>query len=78
MPKGYMQFFHGSVSLSSYELFSDLSKEFAISIGFHHQNITQEKKMEAQAKDIWKAPVEVEQEKSREEDFSEYLEDLFM
>ena len=34
--------------------------------------------MEAQAKDIWKAPVEVEQEKSREEDFSEYLEDLFM
>ena len=38
----------------------------------------QEKKMEAQAKDIWKAPVEVEQERSREEDFSEYLEDLFM
>ena len=34
--------------------------------------------MEAQAKDIWKAPVEVEQERSREEDFSEYLEDLFM
>ena len=34
--------------------------------------------MEEQAKDIWKAPVEVEQERSREEDFSEYLEDLFM
>ena len=34
--------------------------------------------MEEQAKDIWKAPVEVEQERSRDEDFSEYLEDLFM
>ena len=39
---------------------------------------SQEKKMEEQAKDIWKAPVEVEQERSRDEDFSEYLEDLFM
>ncbi len=38
----------------------------------------EEKQMEAKAKEIWKAPVEVEQEKTREEDFSEYLEDLFM
>lgn len=40
------------------------------------KNVQEEQ--EEQAKDIWKAPVEVEQERSREEDFSEYLEDLFM
>jgi protein FRA10AC1 len=38
----------------------------------------EEKKQEANAKEIWKAPLDVEQERSREEDFSEYLEDLFM
>jgi len=31
-----------------------------------------------QASDIWSAPVQIEQEKSRTEDFNEYLEDLFM
>ena len=30
------------------------------------------------ASEIWSAPVQIEQEKSREEDFSEYLEDLFV
>lgn len=37
-----------------------------------------EKKDAKKASEIWSAPVETEQEKSREEDFSEYLEDLFM
>ena len=30
------------------------------------------------ASEIWSAPIQIEQEKSREEDFSEYLEDLFL
>ena len=38
----------------------------------------EDKKLEKKASEIWSAPIEVEQEKSREEDFSEYLEDLFM
>ena len=38
----------------------------------------EEKVEEEKAKDIWSQPIQVEQEKSREEDFSEYLEDLFM
>ncbi|TRY63653.1 hypothetical protein TCAL_07956 [Tigriopus californicus] len=37
-----------------------------------------EKKDAKKASEIWSAPVETEQEKSREDDFSEYLEDLFM
>lgn len=31
-----------------------------------------------QASEIWSAPVQIEQEKSRAEDFNEFLEDLFM
>ncbi len=38
----------------------------------------EEERMEKEAKDIWSKPVEVEQERTREEDFSEFLEDLFM
>lgn len=38
----------------------------------------QEKKMDKKAKDIWSKPLQVEQEKTRDEDFSEYLEDLFL
>ena len=38
----------------------------------------EEKELEKKASDIWSAPLQVEQEKSREEDFSEYLEDLFL
>ncbi len=37
-----------------------------------------EEKQDKMAADIWSKPVEVEVERSREEDFSEYLEDLFM
>ena len=34
--------------------------------------------LEYQASEIWRAPIQLEQERSREEDFSEYLEDLFL
>jgi protein FRA10AC1 len=37
-----------------------------------------DKRLEKEAANIWSQPVEVEQEKSREEDFSEYLDELFM
>ena len=37
-----------------------------------------EVELEKKASEIWSAPIQVEQEKSREEDFSEYLEDLFL
>ena len=37
-----------------------------------------EKEIEKKASEIWSAPLQIEQEKSREEDFSEYLEDLFL
>lgn len=37
-----------------------------------------DKAMAKKASEIWSAPVEVEQEKTRDEDFSEFLEDLFM
>lgn len=33
---------------------------------------------EKKASEIWRAPVQIEEEKSREDDFSEYLEDLFL
>ncbi len=38
----------------------------------------EEKAAAKKASDIWSAPIQVEQEKTREEDFSEYLEDLFL
>ncbi len=38
----------------------------------------EEERHEKEAADIWSKPVEVEQERTREEDFSEYLEDLFL
>ena len=37
-----------------------------------------EKELKKKASEIWSAPLEVEQEKSREDDFSEYLDDLFL
>ena len=37
-----------------------------------------EKELDKQASEIWSIPIQIEQEKSREEDFSEYLEDLFL
>ena len=37
-----------------------------------------EKKLEKEAADVWSAPVEVEEEKSRDQDFSEFLDDLFL
>ena len=37
-----------------------------------------EKEIETKASEIWSAPLDIEKEKSREEDFSEYLDDLFM
>lgn len=36
------------------------------------------KELEKKASEIWSAPLQIEAEKSREEDFSEYLEDLFL
>ena len=33
---------------------------------------------EKKASEIWRAPVQIEEEKSREDAFSEYLEDLFL
>ena len=33
---------------------------------------------EKKASEIWRVPVQIEEEKSREDDFSEYLEDLFL
>ena len=38
----------------------------------------EEKRLEKKASDIWSAPLDVEKEKSREEDFSEYLDELFL
>lgn len=38
----------------------------------------EEKVLDKKAADIWSAPLQVEKERSREEDFSEFLEDLFM
>lgn len=40
--------------------------------------IEEQKEEEKKASKIWSAPVQVEQEKSRDDDFEEYLEDLFM
>lgn len=37
-----------------------------------------QKELEKKASEIWSQPLQVEQEKSREEDFSEYLDDLFL
>jgi protein FRA10AC1 len=37
-----------------------------------------EKDLDKSASKIWSAPLQVEQEKPREDDFSEYLEDLFL
>lgn len=37
-----------------------------------------EKELEKQAADVWSGPVEVEQEKTRDQDFSEFLDDLFL
>ncbi len=37
-----------------------------------------EKRLAKEASEIWSAPMEIEQEKSRDEDFLEYLEDLFL
>ena len=37
-----------------------------------------EKEQEKKASEVWSAPVQAEQEKSREDDFSEYLDDLFL
>ena len=34
--------------------------------------------LDKNASEIWSAPIQIEQEKSREEDFSEYLEELFL
>lgn len=36
------------------------------------------KEEEKKATEIWSAPVQIEAEKSREDDFAEYLEDLFL
>ena len=36
------------------------------------------KEEEKKATEIWSAPVQLEAEKSREDDFAEYLEDLFL
>jgi len=37
-----------------------------------------EEEEDKKATEIWSAPVQMEEEKSREDDFAEYLEDLFM
>ena len=39
---------------------------------------TKDVELDKKESDIWSAPIQTEQEKSREEDFSEYLEDLFL
>lgn len=38
----------------------------------------EEKEQEKKASEVWSAPMQAEQEKSREDDFSEYLDDLFL
>ena len=47
-----------------------------------HVKAAREAKKEAEnekkASEIWKEPLQIEQEKSREENFDEFLEDLFM
>ena len=43
-----------------------------------NEEISKEKELEQKASDIWSEPIQLEQEKSREEDFSEFLEDLFL
>jgi len=47
-------------------------------IKLKHEESLKEKELEQKASEIWSEPVQVEQEKSREEDFSEFLEDLFL
>ena len=42
------------------------------------EEISKEKELEQKASEIWSEPIQLEQEKSREEDFSEFLEDLFL
>ncbi len=42
------------------------------------KNPRKEKELEKKASEIWSAPVQHEEEKSREEEFSEYLDELFM
>lgn len=39
---------------------------------------SEEIKLEKEAADVWSAPVEVEEEKSRDQDFAEFLDDLFL
>ena len=38
----------------------------------------EERQQEKKASEVWSGPVTAEQEKSREDDFSEYLDDLFL
>lgn len=42
------------------------------------KEVRKEKEEERQASEIWKEPVSLEQEKSREEDFDDYLADMFL
>jgi protein FRA10AC1 len=57
---------------------NDLEKKRSEEKRQRREEEEREKKLDKQAVDIWSAPLEIEQEKSREEDFAEYLEDLFM
>ena len=42
------------------------------------KKVKKDKELEQKASDIWSKPLEIEHEKSRDEDFSEYLDDLFL
>lgn len=47
-------------------------------VELNQEEITKEKQLEQQASEIWSEPIQLEKEKSREEDFSEFLEELFL
>ena len=55
---------------------SDSKQEKLIKL--NHEETTKEKELDKKASEIWSEPIQLEQEKSREEDFSEFLEELFL
>ena len=42
------------------------------------KKVKKDKELEHKASEIWSKPLDIEQEKSRDEDFNEYLDDLFL
>ena len=42
------------------------------------KKVKKDKELEHKASEIWSKPLDIEQEKSRDEDFNDYLDDLFL